>query len=172
VASWAAFRTLGVIRRQTVEAIRAGRLAEEALHLTERADILVESITLSSPGTAPNTMSAQTVIKIVFKNFGRTRADEMHLRFWLGVPGAAPAPEPPRIPTVLGNGDTHPMPFPRIGECVNEITFRRILAGEIPLQFTGEVTYRDVFGLNHKTVCAGTFRPQPLGFDVDRNEAT
>jgi hypothetical protein len=75
VASWLAFRTLGVIRRQTEEAIRAGRLAEQALHLTERADILLDAVTVS---TYPK-FTADTVFKVVFKNFGRTRGNRVEI---------------------------------------------------------------------------------------------
>jgi hypothetical protein len=136
---------------------------------------LIEAVNISPPGFTegqPRFADANTVVTVIFKNFGRTRADHVHFRFTFGVPDGEPVPEPPRIPTVLGPGDTFPMPFPRIGQCVNKTTFQQIMASEVPLRFAGEVTYKDVFGFEHWTRCGGTFCPNPVGFDVDENKAS
>ena len=56
-------------------ATRSAELAEKALHLTERADVLLHKVGVS---TYPE-FTANTVFRIVFKNFGTTRGNRLAL---------------------------------------------------------------------------------------------
>jgi hypothetical protein len=62
--------------RESADTARgAAELAETALHLTERADILVDGVTVS---TYP-AFTGDTVFRIVFKNFGKTRGNHVEI---------------------------------------------------------------------------------------------
>jgi hypothetical protein len=151
----------------------SARQAEKALHLTERADVLLEGVSLSTPGVACQTppFTLETVITLRFKNFGRTRANQVSSHFWLGVPNAQLVEQPSNVVTIVGAGDSFLLAFNPVHECLNKATFEKILAGEVPFRFQGEITYKDVFGFEHRTKCVAILRHQPVSFEVEENSA-
>jgi hypothetical protein len=149
-------------------AASSAKLAERALLLTERADLLITGINTSTPGE----FEPGTVFTLVFKNFGRTRADSVIVNCSLGVPDAPRVDQSPeKVPTVVGAGDTLPVPFGRVGQCLNQETAVKVASGETPFRFEGEMTYKDVFGFGHRTKCSGTYLPKRSTFSVDGNQA-
>ena len=164
-----AYRSLGIIGRQTEAAVRAAELAENALHLTERADILVAGVPIS---THPE-FNGESVIAIVFKNFGRTRGNrvETNVRL-LYVPEIELLNGGPRptLAAVLGAGDTLTSTFQPMRKCLNKATFGRIIGEDLVLRFEAEVVYFDVFDKRHRTKCSGTFMPNNCSFRIDANQ--
>jgi hypothetical protein len=157
--------------RESADTARAtAELAETALHLTERADILIDGVTVS---TSP-AFTGDTVFRIVFKNFGRTRGNRVEISSrLLFVPEIKLIVEdnrPKILAAVLGAGKTLTSAFQFMRECLTEETFERIAQGELVLRFEAEVLYFDVFDKRHHTKCSGTFMPEACGFRVDANQ--
>jgi len=167
-ATCIAIKSLGVIKRQTLEAIGAGTLAKDALHLTERADILVCRVTMS---THPK-FTGDTIIRIIFKNFGRTRANRVQMNGkLLFVPEIEVIQKGPEIvAAVLGAGATRPIAFQPFRASMTEETLDRIVRETLLLRFEAEVIYFDVFQKRHRTKCSGTFMPDPCIFRLDANQ--
>jgi hypothetical protein len=166
----AAFRTLSTIKQQEETATRAAELAEKALLLTERADILIDGVTVS---TYPK-FTGDTVFRIVFKNFGRTRGSRVEISSrLLFVPEIELVMEDDRprvLAAVLGAGDTLTSAFQFIRDWVTQRTFESIVRGELVLRFETEVRYFDVFDKPHHTKCSGTFMPENCCFRIDSNQ--
>ena len=146
---------------------RSAALSEKALHLTERADILISAVTLSThPGFGP-----LTEITLVFKNFGRTRASDVRAETRLyttdhGKDGQVG----PILETIVAAGDTFCCAFPPIGEWTSRETLERITDGSATLHYDAKVNYVDVFEIAHHTACSGTYYPDRCNFVVDSNQ--
>lgn len=192
VAGYFAYRTLRAIKNQVeiarlgVEAARiaadaatvaaesakrSADMAAEALHLTERADMLFENVGIRND-TIGSLRSA--VFTMEFKNFGRTRATQLYAKFTVGAPDQESMTATAFGPTVTGSGDTLTVAFIPIGEYATEDTFKRLSAGEISLSLEGNITYEDVFGVAHRTVCVASFSGATRlpRFEILRKEAT
>lgn len=155
-------------KQSATTAANSAKLAEMALYLTERADLLMEKVTPS----IPRVFQPDIVFTLGFKNFGRTRADHVTVVAWLGVADAKQEEPPPEVaPTIVGAGDTFPIPLPMVGKCVTEETFAEIVNGKALLRFEGTVIYKDVFGFTHQTKCTGTYVPNELGFSIGEYRA-
>ena len=149
-------------------AARHAELAERALHLTERADVLVDQITISThPEFTPD-----SVVKIAFKNYGRTRANRIETTAKLFSPDVATEPnEPPPIARrVVGAGDHYPVVFQPLKRCMTEETFVGIDEGAIALRFEAEIVYYDVFDKRHTTRYGGVFDRASCSFLVDQHQ--
>lgn len=149
---------------------RSADTATQALRLTERADVLFENV-----GIRTDTIGhpEHSVMTMGFRNFGRTRADQVYAGFTMKAPDQEPMTATPFGPTVTGSGDTLILTFAPLSEYATERTFKRMWEGEICLALEGEVTYHDVFGAPHRTACVASFwfkrTPQ---FSIERKEAT
>jgi hypothetical protein len=188
VAAYVGLKTLGAIKQQGRIArvgLRASRIAasastvaakaakesadtaSRALLLTERADILIEAVPISNHPV----FDAASVISIVFKNFGRTRANQVQVRNELHITGVALAGpfQKPLSAAVLAARQTLEPHFHRIGEWLTAETARNILDGKAVLRFEAEVFYIDVFGQPHRTKGSGAFVPQTCSFRIDTN---
>jgi hypothetical protein len=166
-ASWIGLRTLGVIKRQTQEAIGAGLLAEKALHLTERADLLISGVTISTyPQLGPD-----SVIAIEVKNYGRTRASRVEMKADLLIPGnSLPGGEAPILAAIIGPGGSQPITFGAMHEWMTKELFEEIKSGERHLRFEADIAYFDVFDKRHHSSGKGVFLPQVCTFCIDANQ--
>lgn len=146
---------------------RTIKSAERTLLLTERADLMLESIHISPE----NRLGTDTVIRLVFKNYGRTRANDVQVRFRLVAPGTQASEAPPSPLVAIAAGKDLYVPFRPLGEHIREEIIARIAAGELQLRFEGYLGYRDVFGLPHRSHSSGTYLPNTGTFRLDEQQA-
>jgi hypothetical protein len=146
----------------------AAEMEKRALHLTERADILIEGLTISTyPRFAP-----ESTVGIKFRNFGRTRGNQIQVKARLYTPDLGEDEEMPAIEatTVLGPGNTLTCRFQPMWNSMTGETFHGIINGQMPLRFASEIAYIDVFDPPHRTKCSGTFLPETTSFRIDANQ--
>jgi hypothetical protein len=144
--------------------------AKQAVLLTERADVLVFGITAS---TYPERLSPETVMMVEFKNFGATRADQIKFTAALNYEGIVGESDNSKMPPiVLAAGDSQGIKFRPLSTCMTIDTGRRINAGETPMTVEATATYRDVFGMPHKTVCKATYDHLARSFQITEVSAS
>lgn len=169
VATSAATVSAKAARESADTATRAAELAEKTLHLTERADMLINAVPIS---TYPE-FNADSVIHIVFKNFGRTRASRVEVTsqlFLVGIELAGTDAQPLPVAAAVGPGADLGVSFQPMHKWLNLETFEKICNGEIVLRFEAEAVYFDVFDKRHHTRCSGTFMPEHRAFGIDSNQ--
>jgi hypothetical protein len=134
-------------------ATKSANTAEQALRLTERAEVFIDSAALS---TAPN-FFPETIVSITLRNFGRTRADEFRPHLWLGNPNRTNELEPSvTVPTVIPPLDTATCEYPKASDCFPPGVVQAVNEGKMVLMFEGHFVYRDIFGTEHSVWCNGT----------------
>jgi len=142
---------------------------ERSVRLTERADVLLEAAGLSYGATGQ--LDGHTMVKLSFKNFGRTRANNVILAANLLIPGVPNASTLPPMPQIaMGAGDSQTVAFGNFMRFLTEGTFLGISNGVTKMEFIGKVTYEDVFGDNHICECAGYFEYRTRSFVCTKNE--
>jgi hypothetical protein len=166
VAADAAMASAEAAKASIEIATRSAELAENALHLTERADILVRAVEIS---TYP-ALSPESVICIVFKNYGPTRGSRVRITSRLILPDQIGIEESPLPSSVLGAGDTLCSGFAPMTRWAPQEMFLGIREGRVPLRFETEAVYFDVFGRRHHTKCSGMFMPIGCSFSHDENQ--
>lgn len=185
VVAWFQWRTSGkqadTTRDALLEARRAADaakdsadIAREALHLAERADVLFDthkSFDMVKQSYTEGEIHPTTSIVIVHRNFGRTRADSLRIRWRLYVEGD-PVPDTPFLPPiVLGGGAViETRILPTIGDVTGD-RYNLVGSGVAILKALGELTYVDIFGKPHHAIFRGTFRPTLGAFAVDTESA-
>jgi hypothetical protein len=189
-ATIAALCTLGAIRRQArsmryqtthlknsvIQARKAANAAkrsadayEETVRLTERADVLMNSASISKPEEDPFWADACVVIQ--FRNFGRTRANNVRISASLTIPELPPS-SPEQMPvTILAPGDIDRLRFNTFGEWLTRQSMQDILDGRLELRFDAKVTYIDIFGLPHTTENGGIYMPRDRVFRLEYGRA-
>jgi hypothetical protein len=141
---------------------------ERTVRLTERADVLLEAAGFDHP--IAGRFDGHSRISLPFKNFGRTRANNVLLDVNLLIPGVPNTPAAPPIPKItIGAGDTQTVKFGSFLETLTQDTFRGICDGSIKLGFVGEIAYQDVFGTPHIVECSGEFHPRTRSFICTKN---
>ena len=160
-------------RKAADAAVESNLLTERALRLTERADVLIDGVEVSTPGRGAGNqiLMPSTTFTLRFKNAGRTRAVRVKPTFWMGVPDGEQSGTPACPVTMLGPSDLLRLSFPAISTFVGKDTFPKIVDGGVPFKFEGTLLYEDVFETQHRTECTGTLIPGSCEFRVDRNEA-
>jgi hypothetical protein len=182
---WAMHRQARFMREALAETKKAAdaatmsaKTAKDALHLCERADVLIYKVTASKPATygSPN-LGPTSVVTITFKNYGRTRAMHLTATCYLEIYSLEQT-EPLKIskpavgvPMVLGAGDTFEVKFPPIGEWLDDDTVRQIIVRPIMLWFKAEINYKDVFDIERPTVGYGDFDPAEGEFAIYYRQA-
>jgi hypothetical protein len=164
------------MRRQTRIALVSARTAQTAAEFarravweTERADVLLESVEFGY-ATGTGKLDAYSWVILRFKNFGRTRAEDVGFKASLLAPGIVrKADQLPRI--VLGPSQDQSVQFERFGRLLTMKMFQDILLGKQQLKFEAWVTYKDVFGSGYTSFYTGTFDHRLLGFTVDQQVA-
>lgn len=129
-------------------AAQAARVAEEAVHKTERADFQLDEIKITSG--KPN-LNEQTIFTFVFRNYGRTRASQIDLKFLVGIDGAyRPQVElaHPHKPTQAA-GTSFEFSLRPMGQWLTAGEIARIDSGDLSFGFSTTLTYQDVFGKTH-----------------------
>jgi hypothetical protein len=155
---------------------KSAEVAEMALKLGERADVLLNAVALTMDPTVLSTNSAINIysrVNMEFKNFGRTRAQNVRCLIGLIIPGV-PETVPPREPFILGPGATQLLTFEQFSATMTQKTYQDIAGGVIDLKFAGTVTYEDIFGESHSITCRGLLDPKTGRFllgDVDPRKA-
>ena len=151
---------------------RSAEIAEMALKLAERADVLLNAVSLTTnvagvPTNRP--INPYGAVTMEFKNFGRTRAENVRCDIGLVIPGV-PKSVPQREPFILGPGATQCLTFQTFKETLTQETFEQIANGTINLRFAGNVSYDDVFGESHSYVCRGILNPETGTFIVGEDD--
>jgi hypothetical protein len=171
--------TAGAAQQSAEIAGSAAELAEKTLLLTERADILIANIDLST-GVNFNT---STVVKVTFKNYGRTRANNVVSKGWivfgesreavLALVDAEPNETiPASVPVVLGTESI--LQF-EITPPVSQLNSEGIIAvnsGKMVIAFGVKVTYWDVFDKSHALRAYGVFNRPSGTFTIAKSHAT
>jgi hypothetical protein len=151
----------------SVVSYQAFKDQRDTVRLTQRADVLIDSINTSNSGG----LTPDTVVTVVFKNFGPTRANEILLDAWLGVEGSEIGEPEPLPMTALATGDTLPYAFHPLHERMTADAFKRLQTGELTLRITGTLKYRDVFKRPHAVDFVARWRPEGNFFSTDKNDA-
>jgi hypothetical protein len=143
----------------------AFRSERQAVRLTQRADVLIEGVNVSS---YPNPILPGTTIDIVLKNYGATRASNVKVQVFVGIDENECAP-PPEHSFVLGAKARQPVGV-SVARCMRPETFLKVRTGEVTLRFWGAIGYDDVFGDAHSTKVSGTFFKDDCFFGVDSKQ--
>jgi hypothetical protein len=130
---------LCVIRRQLLVAANAAEFAEKALHLTERADVLV--------ARAERGIGYQWIV--VFKNYGRTRAGSLEIVLQCNICGEQQ--ERPLVvdSLVLAPGEEYTIESPPPFQWASQEAIDGYSAGNGVLGFEAIIRYSDVFGFRY-----------------------
>jgi hypothetical protein len=144
----AALRQANAARHQTRVSVHAARLSEKALLLTERADILVYEMKIA-PGPPEVKVSGDSTMRIVFKNFGRTRANKLRTTSFISVGTVNPDLSPDGSIATLGASDTIQLNFKRLGTGLTAAQIDDINNGALPLVCNFSVQFEDVFERTH-----------------------
>jgi hypothetical protein len=151
---------------QARAAKRSANAYEQTVRLTERADVLLNRAGFDTPS-----LSGASRVIFTFKNFGRTRANNVRFAMSVTIPELDDYPphELPEMP--IGAGDTQDVVFMKMSEWLTKETFDKIARGETTLRFKGSASYTDVFGRMHTTTCSGALNKRTFTFGVEKNQA-
>jgi hypothetical protein len=151
-------------------AYRAFTHERDAIRLKERADLLIDSVNLV-PRTNPSVLTLDTSIRFQFRNFGPTRASDVHFeKIRVEIEGTQPnypSDAPPLPRGVVGAGDTIDASYPTLGQVFDAAAILRASRGDAKLTFAIRVGYTDVFGLRHHTTSGGTYYGPVSGFVIE-----
>jgi hypothetical protein len=169
-----AIRTLNDLKEQTVAvkisadaAKKSAELAEASLKLVERADILLEAVSLID-GQTLGGKDARVVLK--FKNFGRSIAQDVQLKFNLVADGL-PESNCERIPPIsMGTGESKTISSQRFVEFMTEPLARQIFSGEIAFKFEAEARYKDIFENQRRSIYTGTWEMTTNMFQINKQQ--
>jgi hypothetical protein len=161
-------RNIAISKSAADAATKSANVAESALKLSERADVLLNAA-MFKHGTILSGKDARVVLE--FKNFGRTRANNLKYTFNLIIEGVPPT-DSSKVPQVtMGAGETQHISSQRLVEFLAEDTAQGIFQDKIPLKFEAEVVYKDVFGDPHRSYYEGTLDCATYTFRVDKQDA-
>jgi hypothetical protein len=150
-------------------AAQSARIAEDTMHLTERADILVEWVHLSDPESIPHSR-----VIIYLKNFGRTRADRVLYKFLYGVPDIGVPETGEVIETNLGAGGEMKLYSSKTIhsalEGIEPGLYGRVIQGDVVFKVWGEAVFRDVFGDTHALRYRASLDTSARGFRIEENQ--
>jgi hypothetical protein len=160
---------LSEMRTQSRDAKESAAFAEAATKLTERADVLLEEVTLAADSRGhTNTPQSRVILK--FKNFGRTRANKTTFSMSLVVEGRTPISPEQSGPIILGAGESHYVYFPYFVACMpNEIS--QVFNGARAMRIAGKISYVDIFGEAHTEYCSGVYDSPSRNFPIIENHA-
>jgi hypothetical protein len=152
----------------SIVSYRAFTHQRDAVRLTQRADVLLDGIGIS---THPQALGPLSEIAVVFKNYGTTRASAVRLDVWLNFADIQGTPEQDGPIVVIGPGETQRKRFEALHLSMDQKTADGIVSGEIPLTLIGSATYCDVFGKRHRTLCEGRYRAVEGVFEITSMQA-
>lgn len=144
-------------------AVKNATTTENALKLSERAEVLLDQVIIKVAGQFNN----QASIELVLKNCGRTKAEGVVGDFKLIVKDVVRHTITSQ-PTALGAGQTHIIKFPRFQTVLTTPEFDQVLRGEINMCLYGIYNYDDMFGGSYTRQCVGTFVSASNNFTIDQ----
>jgi hypothetical protein len=144
---WLLFGTLKATEKAANAAKTSANTARGALYLTQAADIHIDSIPVNPRGV----LTKDTIITIILKNFGQTRANKITQDLTFGIPGNPVALEN-KIGMDLGAGQKFTMTFP-----CTEALLKQAQAQGVSLKLWGTIKYYDVFRKAHRITCEGSY---------------
>ncbi len=123
------------------------RTARQALEVSQRADVLIDGISLTF-GDSPE--FKDSAVNCRFHNHGNTRAIHCIISLILEIPGVPTDPYGHQIlPVTIGPGAGQTISSPHFIEFLTKETAQGIVTGVISLNAIAEITYEDVFGDTH-----------------------
>ncbi len=148
-------------------ALNAFNHERDAVRLTQRADVLVEGVNVSTGHRQP--VTGDSCISIQWRNYGPTRANEVRLSASLLFAELQVPYESVDTPIIaLASGDRQPQAFIPLRKCMTNATFKDILDGKTELRFVAKAEYRDVFGSLHHTHNEGIYRREDGTFQITK----
>lgn len=125
---------------------RVAKVSEDTLNLTQAADL--EFLNFKCQ---PQPLGLKTGVRAIFRNSGRTRADNVEVIWHLGTKQGATAPARPE-PSIaaLGPGTRIETEALLVGTYITEEVLKAISDGKLVLSGWGSVTYDDIFGNKHR----------------------
>jgi hypothetical protein len=147
----------------------AASFAEETLRLTERADLLVDAITLSDPQRA-----AHSFVSVRLKNFGKTRAEDAVVGWWVGLRRTDDGfPRDARLTAavVIGAGGSFFVTSDQtlLEICAGDSRWREVSSGAVELVIIGRTAYTDVFKNRHILEFFGVLNHRTWNFELRKN---
>jgi hypothetical protein len=148
-------------KTQADAAALSAQNARDMVVIAEAAHVNVDAIYCSPH----NALSPDTVLTFRYRNSGRTRADNFHSSFWVGIPpDTLPAVEPT---APAGEVSAHSIgagervvggTTEKVGDVLSDSsggatpkqTLQKILAGQVKFGIWGTVTYTDVLNEKHR----------------------
>jgi hypothetical protein len=162
-----AIKQSGATKTQADAASRMARTVENTLHLTEAADLELDRVSCFTPSQP---LSLKTEITPVFRNTGRTRAEEVKVSWSLGIPG-----RPNRSPTKLSSmttvaaGNTVEAEGIVLERSLTEKDLALVNDGTAKLHLWGFVTYKDIFNKVHRLEFDTIYLPNtPCTFNIEK----
>lgn len=131
----------------------SNEITRQALYLTEAADIVIDSITVSDRPL----FTFHSTFTITFKNCGRTRGVQLETRaraFLPELPGVETSLPVATVP-IIGAAETIDYRFPAPAIWMTAGDFQKIYTGSAVLRFEVQLSYLDVFEKSHAAVFSG-----------------
>src|SRR5712691_1960413 len=167
IGVWLALRSLKATETAANAAAKSAEVADRTLHLTQAADVHIVGVNLE-----PKALTMDTVVSVVVRNYGRTRAVNFTNNLILGIKGLPLGPTQPRsdIGVTLGARQPYNLVFDPLRNRLTTEGLAMVLGGQAVLQIWGSLRYRDVFGKAHIVDCEGTYNPKEGDFFIDHDE--
>jgi hypothetical protein len=141
--------------------------ARDTLYLTQSADVQMADTIWNQPSAQG---VPETIITIVFKNFGHTAARNVMFDVTLGIPGRPfTMNEAPSPPVTLAAQQVANVGFRPLWQIItNPEDLAKIVAGIEKMRLHGSVSYDDVFGRHHETTFGSVYIERSTSFKIDR----
>jgi hypothetical protein len=136
------------------------RHQRDAVHLTQRADVLIDALRLGPYETGPNVPLGPSSISVILKNFGPTRASEFALtgiQVTIGDQSRPMAVDPLR-PTVIAGMQPYEFGFGPLNQWFDR-TLIATVGKTNDLTFSFEYRFTDIFGTVTEAQCKARFLP-------------
>lgn len=155
-----------------VAAVCAFLSERTAVRVTQRADLLVDTVTMV-PRQPPFMLRPETIIEVQVKNFGPTRANNVVIeRLELSIAGVGSSPPGHEIPpAIIAAGDYMTPTFPQLGQNFSDEALRTATRGDAAFIVTVVVTYDDVFNRSHRTMQVARYDGGVGAFLMVENQA-
>lgn len=144
-------------KSQAATSKRSAEAAENALHITEAADLEPSMVVCS---TTPNPLGLDTVVTFWVRNAGKTRAEDDQTTWYIGIEGAPIIPTGTPSIVTLGAGVDFPLDSLTIKNSVNADELSKVNDGVLKLRLWGWSTYRDVFSKHHRVDWNALYEPK------------
>lgn len=163
-------KALAEAKKSAEAATLSAETAKDALHLSERADVLFGDVSASD---GPH-ITMGTTVNVAVKNYGRTRAADLTISaYMLAFDNHRSVPTDEQrmgqagigfgTPRVVGPSEELLFPFGPVMHMLEPDEVRDIAAGTKQCWLEVSFCYIDVFGEGHTVIGRGVFRGDPEG---------